>query len=497
MTYEVVVVGGGIGGLTVAALLAARGVNVCLFERQDRTGGCAANVDAGGYSFEGGAGLYSSWGPGELHERVFAELGVPPPEVRICEPAHVVRLQDRTDVPISTNQEEFEEMLAASFPECAVQAVAFYRRLSAADTAVRNAADRWPDLSKVASFSRLRALGDARVRNLFNFRRDVLSNHLTETSARFRQFIDAQLQMLGQCSGSDCPFLFAAVALMLPRRGMYSIRGGGSALAECLTQSIKRSGGTVRINSPVLRLAYGADGQPAGVDLLSGETVSAQRAVISDLTVWDTYGKLLGRDRTPAHIREQLKTTQSLGAYLLYLGMDQAAADRLPANHVLAAPEAEVPGAEEMGSSPFMFAATPSWDPRGPSGQRAVTVWTQTDTEQWFTFHRDATEIEAQDQSTLEASWERIHTALPELGSEVEIIETETPQTFYERTRRRLGMVGGVAQLTSSFGANAFSPFAHTTPIPKLFMVGDTTFPGQGVAAVTHSALTLADELTR
>ncbi|MGH9427830.1 MAG: FAD-dependent oxidoreductase, partial [Terriglobia bacterium] len=82
MDCEVVVVGGGIGGLTVAALLAQRGVAVCLLARESQVGGCAASLEKFGYSFEQGDGLYTSWQPGEIHDRVFSELPVDPPEVR-------------------------------------------------------------------------------------------------------------------------------------------------------------------------------------------------------------------------------------------------------------------------------------------------------------------------------------------------------------------------------------------------------------------------------
>ena len=73
-----------------------------------------------------------------------------------------------------------------------------------------------------------------------------------------------------------------------------------------------------------------------------------------------------------------------------------------------------------------------------------------------------------------------------------EVMETATPRTFYERTRRRLGMVGGVGQGLEVFGPNAPT---HLTAIKNLFMVGDTTFPGNGLAAVTQSALIAADEI--
>ena len=44
-----------------------------------------------------------------------------------------------------------------------------------------------------------------------------------------------------------------------------------ATVAERLAESIKRSGGNVRLNSPVLRLAYDESGRAVGIDLLSGD----------------------------------------------------------------------------------------------------------------------------------------------------------------------------------------------------------------------------------
>jgi prolycopene isomerase len=278
---------------------------------------------------------------------------------------------------------------------------------------------------------------------------------------------------------------------------MHAIRGGAQALADALADSIRKSGGVVRLDATALRLAYDARGQATGVTLLSGETVEAARAVVSNLTVWDTYGKLVGADRTPSNIRAFLKRLRGWGAYQIFLSLDEDAARRLPSDKILALSERQQEEALrdesfDAESDIFMLGAAPAWDARAPAGRRAATVNAFTDAEQWFAFHSDESEHEEQDARALKALWERVHAALPELGAGAEVIETATPRTFYERTRRRLGMVGGVGQSPELYTAGVPT---HRTAVPRLFMVGDTVFPGNGVAAVTHSALVVANEI--
>src|SRR2546425_12369698 len=129
MAYEVVVIGGAIGGLTTAALLAARGVSVCLFERQPNVGGCVANFEHLEYTFEPTAGLYSGWEPEGIYDRIFSELPVSPPEVHRLSPAYLVRLSDQSEIPVCEQVDQFEANLRDSFPECSEAAISFYRTL--------------------------------------------------------------------------------------------------------------------------------------------------------------------------------------------------------------------------------------------------------------------------------------------------------------------------------------------------------------------------------
>lgn len=495
MDCEVVVVGGGIGGLTVAALLAQRGIDVCLLERESQVGGCAANFEKFGYSFEQGYGLFTGWKPAEIHDRVFSELPVDPPEVRMWEPSYVVRLPDQSEIVLAAANEQFQETLRKLFPECADIAVAFYQKLASLSDALRRTLRRTPDLLAASKPRRAyKLLPEGRIGlEIFNSRQQSTLQHLNGASLRFRRFIDVQLQALTQASSAEVPYLSAALALSAPREGMFAIRGGASALANSLAESIRRSGGKIRLDTPVLRLGYDSTGSAVGVDLLSGERVTASKAVVSNLTVWDTYGKLVGLNRTTTEIRKHLNGLRGWGAYLLYLGMDENASPSPISDHVLGLTEWQEGKDYDPETNQFAFAAAPSWDPRGPSGKRAVTVHSFTNVDEWFTFHKDEGELEEKDQQMLELCWTRLHSAMPELGSNVEVIETATPRSFYDLTRRKLGMVGGIVPTRGGFWLDSPS---YKTSLPNLFIVSDTVYAG-GIEALTRSALVLADKLTR
>jgi len=422
--YDVVVVGGGIGGLTVAALLSARGLGTCVLERQSQVGGCVGRVEFSGFEFEPGMGVYTSFGKGEIYDRIFAELPVEVPRTSLVAQPYVVRLTDGTDVKLFRDESFFDE-LAAAFPECADRAIEFYRK---------------PAL-------------------------EVLS----ATSLRFQSFVDSQLR--------------ATLSTSRLREPLYAIDGGVATLAERLVESIKRSGGSVRLDTPVLRLAYDESGAAIGVDLLSGERVTARRAIVSNLTIWDTYGKLVGLNRTPSEIKKQLNLLESTGAYVVYATIEEPAVRRLPGERMLVATTPS--DADDDWFSEITLAVH----------GRTVTLKSTTDVNEWFTYHASEEDFEESDQAALERFWTKLHAALPELGSDIEIIETANPRTFYDQTRRKLGRVMG---LTSGLASGLDSGLQSSkiplpqTVLPNLFVVGDTVSAFPDLSSIAQTALSLA-----
>src|SRR4051812_252777 len=91
---DLIVVGAGLGGLTVAALAAHDGLEAVVLEQHLRPGGCAGDFWRRGVLLPAGATLVSGFEPGGLHDTVYRRLGLVP-RVQPVDPTMTVLLPDR------------------------------------------------------------------------------------------------------------------------------------------------------------------------------------------------------------------------------------------------------------------------------------------------------------------------------------------------------------------------------------------------------------------
>ncbi len=116
MDFDVIVIGGGLGGLTAGAKLAREGKKVLLIEQHSQPGGCATSFRRGDFTLE--VGLHEMDGPSvrDMKTRIFSELEVTGNIgfVRIPEFYHFTG-QD-TAITIPHNPEEAAGILKEAFP---------------------------------------------------------------------------------------------------------------------------------------------------------------------------------------------------------------------------------------------------------------------------------------------------------------------------------------------------------------------------------------------
>ena len=116
-SYDALVIGSGIGGLTSAALLAKRGLKVLVVEQHYLPGGCASIFRRKGFTFDVGASLFFGFGKHGYnpHQFVMNELEEAISLVPMDE-TFTIHLDKQTKVSMYTDREKFWEELCLCFP---------------------------------------------------------------------------------------------------------------------------------------------------------------------------------------------------------------------------------------------------------------------------------------------------------------------------------------------------------------------------------------------
>lgn len=474
MTGKIVVIGAGIGGLSAAAWLAKSGLDVTVLEAHVYPGGCAGTFFHGGYRFDAGATLAAGFEPDGGMTWLGAALGIEWP----VEPAAVamrVHLPDGSTVTRWSDPQRWQAERVAAF---GAEAESFWRWQEGTADQLWNVALRgvpWPpqDLSDLLALGRtglgLAARAPLAVPGLLSDAFRPVRARLNGASSPLQHYVDGQLLIAAQATSAAANALYGAAALDMPRRGVAHVRGGVGSLAEALVDAVRRHGGQVLNRQRVISV----EPSPGGGYRIRTERKGEFDAhtVLFNLPPRDAAALL--RDAAPGALRRAERPADGWGAFMLYVGLDGSIVPPGAPLHYQVLKD----GSPGEGNSVFLSLSLPGDARRAPEGHRALTVSTHTDLHAWWRlFEHDRPAYEARKAEYAERVLALAEVALPGLRGAARLVMDGTPVTFQRFTGRSLGWVGGFPQ-TSLF--RAWGPRLGR----RLWLVGDSIFPGQSVLA--------------
>lgn len=487
MDADVIVVGSGLGGLVAGALLARYGRRVIVCESHTLPGGAAHGFQRQGYQFDSGPSFFSGLSdPASRNplRQVIDVLGESLEAVPY-DPMGYYHLPEGT-LPIYRRLDDYRAAIAQFTPTGAQELTAFSQRLLALYEPLSQIPSLGlrPDLGGVPLLLRhplalLRLLPQLGV-----VQRSV--GHLLDQTVRdpfVRRLIDLECFLLSglKAHGTIAP----EVAFVFGERETAPVDypvGGSEALVNALVRGLKRWGGELRLGSHVEKILVEGD-RAVGVKLRRGERLYAP-IVISNATLWDTYGHLLDANDLPASFRQKALKTPVVDSFMhLHLGIRAEGLTDLAIHHVVmnrGDRDLTDPGNTCMISIPSVL------DPSlAPPGKHVIHAYTL---EPWTGWQRDDT-YETRKRQRAEPLYQALAQVIPDIRDRVEVELIGTPLTHQRFLRRYRGTYGPA--ITADTGLFP----SHQTPLPGLLRVGDSTLPGIGVPAVAASGILCANSL--
>ena len=488
--FPVVVIGGGLGGLSAAAHLAHIGFPVTLIEQHDRPGGYATSFDrkSGKYTFDvslhataaAKGGLKESLeGAGVLEKVETVEL---PELCRIITPEHDLIWPQRNPAAII-------KQLTQKFSGEAKGIQGFFDEiLGVIDEAIKPFdRDSWWDLIRFPLTHK----------KMWAIRNQTLAQVLDQYTRdpKLRSILSTFWPYYGLPPSKLSGFYYAVATAAYIRFGGHYIKRRSQDLSDALMQAIEYSGGQVLLDTEVIDITL-KEGAVTGVVLDNGKKLNA-KAVISNASVPTTMD-LLSRDTSPADLprkaaqyTKELKTFRpSLSTFLVWLGLNREIGETVKGYEIFLSqhydPEKSYqaslacdPHKSGLGITIYDNA----FDGYSTPGTSTVQLLILSGYGPWKPYEDDyfagrkkayLKQKEQIAQALIDQAEKRV---IPGLSSMIEVMEAATPLTNVYYTGNPEGAIYGYEQSMNNAYMNRLK---NTTPYKGLYLASAWSNPGGG-----------------
>jgi len=502
-SFDVIVIGSGLGGLSCAAAFARKGYRPLVIEQHDKPGGYATAFNRpGGFRFDVSLHSTSVGQRNGVYDLIqgFPEItGIEflqhPSLYRALYPAHDLRVKQR-------DPGAFIQELCRLFPEEAQGITGLFEDMKglARDIGALSAAHGNVDMSRFPlDFP-----------HLYRFNNKTWAEMMEGRikDPKLKAIVSGQWGYYGLPPSRLSCFYYALPFMGYLEHGGFYPKGRSQDISSALAAYISSHGGTVLLNTKVDRILTRAN-SAYGVATANGTTYQAP-AVVSNASPFETFGRLLDdRTSTKEYEANWSRYSVSLSCFQVFLGLKEDLAKTLEIqdseifvesgydpDHAYA--NALAGNIEDGGFGVTVYdRVVPGYS---PPGKNTVNILTLQGYGPWEKFEKDyragnKAEYRKQKEHMAQVLIEKAEkTVLPGLARAVEVTEVGTPLTNWRYTGHHRGAIYGWDQTVNNSGATRVG---HATPVKNLYLAGAWSRPGHGYGAVIPSGIECFSEITK
>ncbi|MBI5043087.1 MAG: NAD(P)/FAD-dependent oxidoreductase [Nitrospirae bacterium] len=467
-TYDAIIIGAGIGGLTAGNFLAKEGCSTLIIEQHTRPGGCLSSFERKGFNFDAAVHWISQCGEDGVVYKILQELGIERSIefVQINPLMEVITSNGRYIIP--KGRQEAIAYLKNTFPKEAEGIENFFAIQGRITDEMYRLFKTDPDSMNTLSRFLFNAVFPLRFPNIARYYRkkgaDIVDSLVKDRDLRRILKIAAIFPNVSMMMLSWFWNVIYNADGYYPKNGMQKV-------SDVLTENFKRLKGEILYNKKVAKIIT-EDNQAKGVKL-SDNTIINAKAVISNADARQTFFEMLNGDAgAPQKYLDNLKKWRlSESFFYVYLGVDMDLKGSSVNPIMWYFPEKDN----------FIGIGIPTLSDKGlaPEGRHVVIIGAFGDdlARPWFEKEKmDKEEYKKWKEKTADSLIELADEAIPGIKKNIVVKEAASPLTFNRYTLNSMGASSGW-----SMDADEQNKLPQRSPIKNLFLAGHWTFNPGGI----------------